>query len=153
MKIRPVGAEFLQAGRRKDMKMLIVAFRVFANAIKNWDHNGVVKCMLKQYSLPATTAEGLWPANLMYKLNITLRTSKTKDSSYASLSLKWKSSQNLIGKIKTENIAEKFNGIYLVAHLIACTIDCDVHVEKHVSVMGIDAFLSQVVQDIQQVSN
>jgi hypothetical protein len=35
MKIRPVGAEFLQADGQTHMKKLIVAFRKFANAFKN----------------------------------------------------------------------------------------------------------------------
>jgi hypothetical protein len=34
MKIRPVGAEFLQADRRTDMTKLIVSLRNFANAPK-----------------------------------------------------------------------------------------------------------------------
>ena len=34
-KIRPVGAELFQTDRRTDMTKLIVAFRNFANALKN----------------------------------------------------------------------------------------------------------------------
>jgi len=36
MKIRPVGAELFHANRRTDMTKLIVTFRNFANAPKNW---------------------------------------------------------------------------------------------------------------------
>jgi len=35
MKIRPVGAELFNADGRTDMTKLIVAFRDFANALKN----------------------------------------------------------------------------------------------------------------------
>jgi len=36
MKIRPVGAELLHADGRTDITKLIIAFRNFANAPKNW---------------------------------------------------------------------------------------------------------------------
>jgi len=36
MKIRPVGAGFSHADRRTDMMKLVVAFRSFANAPKEW---------------------------------------------------------------------------------------------------------------------
>jgi hypothetical protein len=36
MKIRKVGAEFFRADRRTDMTKLIIAFRDFANASKNY---------------------------------------------------------------------------------------------------------------------
>jgi hypothetical protein len=36
MKFRPVGAELFDADGRIDMTKLIVAFRNFANAPKNW---------------------------------------------------------------------------------------------------------------------
>jgi hypothetical protein len=38
MKIRPVGAELFHADGRTDMKKLIVVFRNFANAPKNFWH-------------------------------------------------------------------------------------------------------------------
>ena len=39
MKIRPVGAELFHADGRTDMTKLIVDFRNFANAPKNWCAN------------------------------------------------------------------------------------------------------------------
>jgi hypothetical protein len=50
--------------------------------------------------------------------------------------------------MKAEKVVEKFDGIYLVAHLIACIIDCEMHVAsraEHVLVTGIDSFVLQEV--------
>jgi len=50
MKIRPVGAELLQADRqtdgRTDMTKLLVAFRNFANAPKNESNTGLFKMIV-----------------------------------------------------------------------------------------------------------
>jgi hypothetical protein len=69
MKIHPVGAELFQAVRQTDnMTKLIVAFRNFANAPKNWRHSLSVilgKCLswLDLFILPSWHFVSLYFSN------------------------------------------------------------------------------------------
>jgi len=56
MKIRPVGAKLFRADRRTDMTSLIVAFRSFANALKNFSSLRVTQLQIYEHTHTHTRA-------------------------------------------------------------------------------------------------